>query len=167
RTPSPERSICVLRHWRFDEGLATGECSTVRGPPSLDEGRLKRLVYRSHREDRNCPSRGTVDPRGSDELDAVVGVRALDQKHRIVLGFMTHTIDRIEAVHLVDRRWPYVVARRRRILDDLPSRITAEMCAAVVYDDDPDVPRRIVVVQVKAGRDCDVGRNRENGIVPF
>src|SRR5436309_2338761 len=141
--------------------------SAIRVPTSVHHRPLEYVVDGADREDRNRSTRRAMDSRRPDELHAVLVVEILDEQHRIVLRPMTEAVDRIDAEHLVRRCRAEVVPRGRRILDDLPSGIAAQMRTPIVDDHDADVPRGIVVVQVETGRNRDVGRRCEYRVVSF
>src|SRR5881296_1309381 len=132
--------------------------SAIRVPAGVHHGALEHVVDGADRENRNRSTRRAVDPRGPDELHAVLVVDILDEQHRIVLRPMADAVDRIDTEHLVGRCWGDIIPCRRRILDDLPSGIATQMRTPIVDDHDADVPGGIVVVQVETGRNRTVGR---------
>src|SRR5712692_4760690 len=144
--------------------------SAVLVPPGIRHPADQSVAYGLYRNHGQGTRSGSVDAHGADVLGAVLAVHVHDEDHRIVLGGVAGAIDWVLAELRVRRRVDAVcsiVPGRRRIRDDVPTRVAAKVSALTQHRDNPDVANRVIVVQREPGRQGDIHRRLEELAFPF
>src|SRR3990172_349622 len=150
---------------------------TVDVPGGVRHAADEVAAFDLDRDDRERSVRGAMGVERPDVRRVVPRVHVLDEGHRLVLRAMAYAVDGVLSVLRVCRRGSDVPPVRRRVVDDVPSRIAAQVDAPVERDDDPDAPRlprvrihlrgRVIVEEREPLRQADVVRGREDGVVPL